>query len=194
VRGGPALSPRSPRSPHGRVRRYVVAHLIEPPLRITLLAQNAAGWAQLCRLVSAAHAVADGTSPIVPEDPSCTGFASARPDTCGQALRERRAAVFFVAFFSAVFAGCLFAVFFFGSSWTSTSSPREALACWTDSVRAAHEIEDLARLLRLRGDGGGSVPSRMLRTFATNPWCSARAESQLLRSNTPQVVNGSAWT
>jgi error-prone DNA polymerase len=40
----------------------VVAHLIEPPLRITLLAQNAAGWAQLCRLVSAAHAVADGTA------------------------------------------------------------------------------------------------------------------------------------
>ncbi|MEU0030794.1 DNA polymerase III subunit alpha [Streptomyces sp. NPDC006335] len=41
------------------------AHVIEPPLRITLLAQNAAGWARLCRLVSAAHAVADGTSPVV---------------------------------------------------------------------------------------------------------------------------------
>ncbi|MFF7953955.1 DNA polymerase III subunit alpha [Streptomyces griseorubiginosus] len=41
------------------------AHVIEPPLRITLLAQNAAGWARLCRLVSAAHAGADGTSPVV---------------------------------------------------------------------------------------------------------------------------------
>ncbi|UXY25114.1 DNA polymerase III subunit alpha (plasmid) [Streptomyces cynarae] len=42
------------------------AHVIEPPLRITLLAQNAAGWARLCRLVSAAHAEADGgAAPVV---------------------------------------------------------------------------------------------------------------------------------
>ncbi|MDQ1052015.1 DNA polymerase III subunit alpha [Streptomyces sp. V4I2] len=41
------------------------AHVIEPPLRITLLAQNAAGWARLCHLVSAAHAAADGGLPVV---------------------------------------------------------------------------------------------------------------------------------
>jgi error-prone DNA polymerase len=39
--------------------------VIEPPVRITLLAQNAAGWARLCRLVSAAHAEADGAAPVV---------------------------------------------------------------------------------------------------------------------------------
>ncbi|OXY85268.1 hypothetical protein BEK98_45895 [Streptomyces diastatochromogenes] len=41
------------------------AHVVEPPLRITLLAQNAAGWARLCRLVSAARAEADGALPVV---------------------------------------------------------------------------------------------------------------------------------
>ncbi|MET7695254.1 DNA polymerase III subunit alpha [Streptomyces sp. NPDC005483] len=57
----------SPDPAAGRSRTPVRggAHVIEPPLRITLLAQNAAGWARLCRLVSAAHAVADGTSPVV---------------------------------------------------------------------------------------------------------------------------------
>jgi error-prone DNA polymerase len=55
----PALAVR-PRTP---VRGG--AHVIEPPLRITLLAQNAGGWARLCRLVSAAHAEADGAAPVV---------------------------------------------------------------------------------------------------------------------------------
>jgi hypothetical protein len=57
----------SPDPAAGRPRTPVRggAHVVEPPLRITLLAQNAAGWARLCRLVSAAHAVADGTSPVV---------------------------------------------------------------------------------------------------------------------------------
>ncbi|MFJ9820754.1 hypothetical protein ACIRU3_36905 [Streptomyces sp. NPDC101151] len=32
--------------------------MVEPLLWLTLLAQNAAGWARLCRLVSAAHAEA----------------------------------------------------------------------------------------------------------------------------------------
>ncbi|MFC9682824.1 DNA polymerase III subunit alpha [Streptomyces sp. NPDC056948] len=41
------------------------AHVVEPSLRVTLLAQNSAGWALLCRLVSAAHAEADGTAPVV---------------------------------------------------------------------------------------------------------------------------------
>ncbi|MFG2960895.1 DNA polymerase III subunit alpha [Streptomyces sp. NPDC048291] len=40
------------------------AHVVEPPLRITLLAQSPAGWARLCRLVSAAHAEADGAAPV----------------------------------------------------------------------------------------------------------------------------------
>ncbi|MFF7505158.1 DNA polymerase III subunit alpha [Streptomyces lavendulae] len=39
------------------------AHVVEPPLRVTLLARSAAGWARLCRLVSAAHAA--GGPPVV---------------------------------------------------------------------------------------------------------------------------------
>ncbi|MFI1177514.1 DNA polymerase III subunit alpha [Streptomyces melanogenes] len=41
------------------------AHVVEPPLRIALLAQNAAGWARLCRLVSAAYAESGGGLPVV---------------------------------------------------------------------------------------------------------------------------------
>jgi error-prone DNA polymerase len=41
------------------------AHVVEPPLRITLLARSATGWARLCRLVSEAHAGSDGRSPVV---------------------------------------------------------------------------------------------------------------------------------
>ncbi|MFF9786284.1 DNA polymerase III subunit alpha [Streptomyces nigrescens] len=53
----PAARPRTP------VRGG--AHVEEPPLRVTLLAQNPAGWARLCRLVSAAHAEAAGQPPVV---------------------------------------------------------------------------------------------------------------------------------
>ncbi|MGI5508826.1 DNA polymerase III subunit alpha [Streptomyces sp. CA-106131] len=53
----PAARPRTP------VRGG--AHVVEPPVRVTLLAQNAAGWARLCRLVSASHAEADGSLPVV---------------------------------------------------------------------------------------------------------------------------------
>ncbi|KPI07463.1 DNA polymerase III, alpha subunit [Actinobacteria bacterium OK074] len=43
------------------------AHVVEPPLRFVLLAQDRAGWARLCRITSAAHAGAvSGTSPVVP--------------------------------------------------------------------------------------------------------------------------------
>ncbi|MFE9121307.1 DNA polymerase III subunit alpha [Streptomyces sp. NPDC007172] len=41
------------------------AHVVEPGLRVTLLARDAAGWAGLCRLVSAAHAEAQGSPPVV---------------------------------------------------------------------------------------------------------------------------------
>ncbi|MFF5188798.1 DNA polymerase III subunit alpha [Streptomyces sp. NPDC000345] len=60
-----SLAPQDPTA--GRLRTPVRggAHVIEPPLRITLLAQNAAGWARLCRLVSAAHAEVDGAAPVV---------------------------------------------------------------------------------------------------------------------------------
>lgn len=56
-----------PRPPADRARTPVRggAHVVEPPLRITLLAQNTAGWARPCRLVSAAHAGADGALPVV---------------------------------------------------------------------------------------------------------------------------------
>ncbi|MDJ0460134.1 DNA polymerase III subunit alpha [Streptomyces sp. H27-C3] len=42
------------------------AHVVEPPLRFVLLAQNRAGWARLCRITSAAHAgTAAGAAPVV---------------------------------------------------------------------------------------------------------------------------------
>ncbi|MFJ5026090.1 DNA polymerase III subunit alpha [Streptomyces goshikiensis] len=41
------------------------AHVVEPPLRITLLARSAAGWARLCRLVSTTHAGAGDGPPVV---------------------------------------------------------------------------------------------------------------------------------
>ncbi|KIZ15961.1 hypothetical protein SNA_22175 [Streptomyces natalensis ATCC 27448] len=63
-----AVAPLTPPDPTAVRQRTPVrggAHVMEPPLRITLLAQSAAGWARLCRLVSAAHTEADGTAPVV---------------------------------------------------------------------------------------------------------------------------------
>ncbi|MEG3629208.1 DNA polymerase III subunit alpha [Streptomyces poriticola] len=61
-----ALAPPPP----GRRRRTPArggAHVVEPPLRFVLLAQNREGWARLCRITSAAHAGAgSGTPPVVP--------------------------------------------------------------------------------------------------------------------------------
>ncbi|MFI9602512.1 DNA polymerase III subunit alpha [Streptomyces sp. NPDC052043] len=61
-----ALAPPPP----GQRRRTPVrggAHVIEPPLRFVLLAQNREGWARLCRITSAAHADAlGGRAPVVP--------------------------------------------------------------------------------------------------------------------------------
>ncbi|MYS86581.1 DNA polymerase III subunit alpha [Embleya scabrispora] len=62
-----AVAPAAPGTPRAQRRRTPVrggAHVEQPPLRVTLLARNAAGWARLCRLVSAAHAV-EGP-PVVP--------------------------------------------------------------------------------------------------------------------------------
>ncbi|WP_331730921.1 DNA polymerase III subunit alpha (plasmid) [Streptomyces sp. NBC_00016] len=59
------LTPSNPSAGRSRTPARGGAHVIEPPLRITLLAQNAAGWARLCRLVSAAHAEADGALTVV---------------------------------------------------------------------------------------------------------------------------------
>ncbi|GGN43186.1 DNA polymerase III subunit alpha [Streptomyces fuscichromogenes] len=43
------------------------AHVVEPPLRFVLLAQDRAGWARLCRITSAAHVGAvSGVPPVVP--------------------------------------------------------------------------------------------------------------------------------
>ncbi|GAA3084847.1 hypothetical protein GCM10010449_05780 [Streptomyces rectiviolaceus] len=41
------------------------AHVAEPRWRVTLLAQSAAGWAHLCRIVSAAHAAPIDGVPVV---------------------------------------------------------------------------------------------------------------------------------
>ena len=63
-----AVATHRPPSPsHTRSRTPVRggAHVMEAPLRITLLAQNMTGWARLCRLVSAAHAHANGGAPIL---------------------------------------------------------------------------------------------------------------------------------
>ncbi|MFG2555170.1 DNA polymerase III subunit alpha [Streptomyces sp. NPDC048581] len=61
-----ALAPPPP----GRRRRTPVrggAHVVEPPLRFVLLAEDRAGWARLCRIASAAHVGAlSGTPPVVP--------------------------------------------------------------------------------------------------------------------------------
>ncbi|MGW6875914.1 DNA polymerase III subunit alpha [Streptomyces xanthophaeus] len=56
-RPGPTARPRTPARGG--------AHVVEPPLRVTLLARSAAGWARLCRLVSAAHAGAGDGPPVV---------------------------------------------------------------------------------------------------------------------------------
>ncbi|MFI1648170.1 DNA polymerase III subunit alpha [Streptomyces avidinii] len=54
----------SPTAPAARRRTPVRggAHVAEAPFRATFLAQNARGWARLCRMVSAAHASAFPTS------------------------------------------------------------------------------------------------------------------------------------
>ncbi|HET6359305.1 DNA polymerase III subunit alpha [Streptomyces sp.] len=41
------------------------AHVVEPPLRMVLLAESKAGWARLCRLTSAAHQQPHGDPPVV---------------------------------------------------------------------------------------------------------------------------------
>ncbi len=106
-----AVAPHRPASPsRTRVRTPVRggAHVMEPPLRITLLAQNAAGWARLCRLVSAAHAQAGDGPPVVswpvlrefadqdlvvvlgPASEPVQALSSGRPDTAEQLLAPWR--------------------------------------------------------------------------------------------------------
>ncbi|MEV6484540.1 DNA polymerase III subunit alpha [Streptomyces sp. NPDC051576] len=61
-----ALAPPPPVQ-HRRTPARGGAHVVEPPLRFVLLAQNRAGWARLCRITSAAHVGAvSGTAPVVP--------------------------------------------------------------------------------------------------------------------------------
>ncbi|GAA3126148.1 hypothetical protein GCM10020254_86950 [Streptomyces goshikiensis] len=64
-----AVAPHTPARPGSTIRpRTPVrggAHVVEPPLRVTLLARSTAGWARLCRLVSDAHADAAGALPVV---------------------------------------------------------------------------------------------------------------------------------
>ncbi|GHH43509.1 DNA polymerase III subunit alpha [Streptomyces candidus] len=63
-----AVQPHTPATRGSGPRRRTPvrggAHVAEAPLRITLLARNAGGWARLCRLVSAAHALPSGP-PVV---------------------------------------------------------------------------------------------------------------------------------
>ncbi|GGO58841.1 DNA polymerase III subunit alpha [Streptomyces lasiicapitis] len=62
----PAQLSRRPRTP---VRGG--AHVPQAPLRIVLLARSAAGWARLCRLVSAAHAHPLNGQPVASWDALC---------------------------------------------------------------------------------------------------------------------------
>ncbi|MFJ3594728.1 DNA polymerase III subunit alpha [Streptomyces sp. NPDC090231] len=60
-----AVAPHAPAPAGPRPRTPVRggAHVMEAPLRVTLLAQDGAGWGSLCRLVSAAHASAGDGPP-----------------------------------------------------------------------------------------------------------------------------------
>ncbi|MFF4898754.1 DNA polymerase III subunit alpha [Streptomyces sp. NPDC001068] len=61
-----ALAPAPP-GPRRRTPAHGGAHVVEPPLRFVLLAQDRAGWARLCRITSAAHVGAvSGVPPVVP--------------------------------------------------------------------------------------------------------------------------------
>ncbi|WUO53465.1 PHP domain-containing protein [Streptomyces sp. NBC_00280] len=63
-----AVAALAPPPPAGRRRTPVHggAHVVEPPLRFTLLARDRAGWARLCRITSAAHVgTASGAAPVV---------------------------------------------------------------------------------------------------------------------------------
>ncbi|MFJ8156881.1 DNA polymerase III subunit alpha [Streptomyces sp. NPDC094468] len=61
-----ALAPPPP-APRRRTPARGGAHVVEPPLRFVLLAQDRAGWARLCRITSAAHVGAvSGVPPVVP--------------------------------------------------------------------------------------------------------------------------------
>jgi error-prone DNA polymerase len=64
----PADPSHSPTAASGRRRTPVRggAHIVEPPLRVTMLARNRSGWGRLCRVVSAAHAATDGGAPVAP--------------------------------------------------------------------------------------------------------------------------------
>ncbi|MGW6570456.1 DNA polymerase III subunit alpha [Streptomyces sp. NPDC054975] len=55
------------------------AHVVEAPLRVTLLAQSATGWGRLCRIVSAAHADVVGAAggPPVADWPALRQYADA---------------------------------------------------------------------------------------------------------------------
>jgi hypothetical protein len=57
--------------PGARRTRHSGAHVVEPPLRVTLLAASAAGWAHLCRMVSAARAQPVDGYPVA-SWPPCT--------------------------------------------------------------------------------------------------------------------------
>ncbi|MGW3926354.1 PHP domain-containing protein, partial [Streptomyces sp. NPDC005093] len=108
-----AVAAHSPAGPAQRGRAPVRggAHVMEAPLRVTLLAQDAAGWGRLCRLVSAAHATSAGGPPVVawpvlqryadegltivlgPASEPVRALSAGRPDIAEQLLAPWREAV-----------------------------------------------------------------------------------------------------
>lgn len=152
------------------------AYVLEPRLRVTLLAQHAAGWARLCSLVSAAHAGAVGGPPVVsweilrayggdglvvllgPSSEPVRALAGGRPDLAEQLLAPWR---------EVAGAGLRLETVWWGLSGTGPGSLRLAArtlgladelgipAVLTNAVRyadpAQHRIADVldaARLLR----------------------------------------------
>ena len=106
-----AVAAHIPAGAGGRRRTPVRggAHVVEPRLRITLLAQTGQGWARLCRLVSAAHAAAADGPPVLalsalaehagpgliallgPMSEPVRALAAGRPDVAEQLLGPWRA-------------------------------------------------------------------------------------------------------
>ncbi|MFI0020036.1 DNA polymerase III subunit alpha [Streptomyces griseus] len=108
-----AVAPYTPAAAPASRRRTPVrggAHVVEAEYRVTLLARNRAGWARLCRIVSAAHAAPVGGAPVVswpvleehlagedlvvmlgPVSEPVRALSAGRPDVAGRLLEPWRA-------------------------------------------------------------------------------------------------------
>ncbi|MEN8651677.1 DNA polymerase III subunit alpha [Streptomyces sp. 21So2-11] len=170
------LNPATPGTARARTPVRGGAHVVEAPLRITLFARDADGWARLCRIVSAAHAGASGEPPVItwsvlrqyadrglvvllgPASEPVRALSAGRPDVAEQLLAPWR---------EVVGAGLRLEVLWYGLAGTGPGSLRLAAhtlqladrlgipAVLTNAVRYADpgqgriaDVLDAARLLR----------------------------------------------